>query len=199
MSINKKADMYDTMNRIIWRLDKTEREGGKNAAILAALRNSTGKDLSEAEDVWPLLFENLPESFLSRSGVPTAEENAIFAALQLYAIAKQGTSQNVISDSTFRGSIGKSLSAGRNADSEAALDRRFNAMITADTFDEFIYHLRQMMKILKAKTICTVNFAKLAEDLYRYQRGQKKQVCFRWATEYYYREWTDSDNNEQEE
>lgn len=176
--------MYTVTDRMIRILEKHDQEGRKDAALLAALRNSAGKTVDGAEDVWPFLFDNLPESFLGVNGRPTFEENAVFTALQIYAICRQGTVQNAQADETYRGSMGKSLASGRNADS-AALDRRFNAMLTAEATDEFFYYLRQLVKLVKSRTSMKVNFAKLAEDLYWYQKGGKKQVCFRWATDYY--------------
>lgn len=182
MKTDKDNTVYSVTKRIILQLDSQNR---RDTAILAALRNSAGKDLSEAAGVWPFLFENLPAAFLSVSGKPTCEENAIISTLQIYALCRQGTNQTVKADCSFDGSLGRSLSAGRDEESEKAMDRRFNAMITADTFDGFVYYLRQLVKQVSAKNGMVINFAKLADDLYWYQRGNSRKICFRWATEYY--------------
>lgn len=197
--MNKKDEenVYRVTNRIISILERQTPE--TNKAVLATLRNSAGKPLTKADEVWPILFENLPSFFLSVTGVPTYEENAIYTALQLYAIGRQGSSQNLTSDASFKRSMGKSLGMGRNTDNEKALDRRFNAMITAITFEEFTYHLRQMVKLVKSKSNITINFARLASDLYWYQKGNKDKICFQWATEYYYRENTKAVENAKEE
>lgn len=81
--------------------------------------------------------------------------------------------------------MGKSLGTGRSEDQKKALDRRFNAMITAADFDEFTYHLRQMVKLVKSKTEIFINYPELANDLYWYQCGKKDKICFDWATSYY--------------
>lgn len=184
-----KPDVYQITGNMIRILEAEKQKNHKNTALLAALRNSVGKPLAKAREVWPFLFEYLPESFLSRTAKPTREENAIYTTLQIYAICEQGTSHSTKCDEQYRGSMGKSLAAGRSPDSEKnkALDRRFNAMITASTYDEFVYHLRQMVRIVRSKEIMTINFSRLAEDLCHYQRNGQNGVCFRWATDYYAR------------
>lgn len=166
-------------------IQKIEREKDHRAAVLARLRSSIGKPLEEAGDVWPLLFENMPKQFLGRYGEETPEEQAVYMTLQLYAMCMQGTSGTVISDPSFKGTIGMSLRNGRDPDDSRALDRRFNALITADTFAELAHHLRQLMKIVKSKKEMIVNFGRLADDLYRYLNGKQRRVCFRWAQDYY--------------
>lgn len=201
MEETNKPDVYHTMGYIITILESEKEKNHKNVALLAALRNSIGKPLAKAREVWPFLFEHLPESFLSCTAKPTYEENAIFTTLQIYAICEQGMSHSTKCDEKYRGSMGKSLSTGRSSDSEKnkALDRRFNAMITASTYDEFVYHLRQMVRIVRSKATMTINFSKLAEDLYRYQKNGQSGVCFRWATDYYARINEDIVENNEEE
>ena len=166
-------------------IQKIEREKEHKAAVLARLRNSLGRPLKDAGDVWPLLFENMPQEFLSRYGEETKEEQALYTTLQLYAMCMQGASSTVVSDPSFKGTIGMSLRNGRDPENPQALDRRFNALITADSFAELSHHLRQLMKIVKSKNGMTVNFPRLAEDLYGYLEGKQRKVCFRWAQDYY--------------
>lgn len=185
MSTKMKSEVRNVMYRIIQKLEKEESEGRKDTALLAAFRNSAGKSFRDAEDVWPFLLENLPEDFLSTDGQSTREENAVFVTLQLYAICKQGSSKTVKTEDDFAYNMGRSLGYGRTAEQAKALDRRFNAMITAADFDEFTYHLRQLVRLEKAKSGLQINYPLLAEDLYWYQRGQKDRVCLKWATSYY--------------
>ena len=172
-------------HRMINVLDTMQKNKSANA-LLAALRNSVGKPLEQAEDIWPFLFENVPEEFLSLTGVPTKEETVIYTVLQLYAICMQGSNKNVIVDETFKGSIGSSLKAGRKvSEDSSALDRRFNVLIASDSFEELTYHLRQIIILVRSKAELTINFSGLANDLYWFQLGQAQSVCFKWATDYY--------------
>jgi CRISPR system Cascade subunit CasB len=77
------------------------------------------------------------------------------------------------------------LRAVRRADNEKGLDRRFNAMLTAQSFDELAYHLRQLIKLVKAAGVTAMDFPQLAEDLFWIQRDDAQQVKLRWATGYY--------------
>jgi CRISPR system Cascade subunit CasB len=83
--------------------------------------------------------------------------------------------------------IGYSLSALRVGDSTAAIDRRFNALITATTYDELIHHLRQMLKLLKSKMFgeTNIDFGKLAQDLYKFLVGKDENIRLSWARAYY--------------
>ena len=63
---------------------------GSGKALLAGIRDSIGKELTNAPQVWPLLFENLPEEYLGDKARITAEENAIYLSLQIYALMQQG-------------------------------------------------------------------------------------------------------------
>lgn len=156
-------------------------QGKQNrAGDLAAIRNSIGKDYEDTATVWPILFPLIPAEYLG-DGSMTHEEKALLVTLQIYALGQQGTSKTLSDKSK---NFGSSLRSIRGTDS-AALDRRFNTMLTATTFDEFIYHLRQIFKLGKSKNTFSVNFPALAEDLFWYQNGKDKQICLRWAREYY--------------
>lgn len=191
MEQSDRLRVRDVTNNIIQKIEHANEKSSQRAAMLAMLRNSIGKPLRYANTVWPLLFENLPEYFLSQNGEETEEEKAIYITLQIYALCKQGTSDHVVSDGAFKGSVGASLKAGKSRSEgmeptdSRALDRRFNTMITADTFDEFVYHLIQLIKLVKSRTSMTVNFNRLAEDLFWYQKGFYQKICFNWAQDYY--------------
>lgn len=176
---SKKSSVYGTMSAILARLNSPQEQ--KNLpGDLAAIRNSVGKDYDEATEIWHILFPLIPQEYLG-NGPLTYEEKALVAALQLYAIGQQGSNKM---SSEKSGNFGSSLRRIRDEKS-AALDRRFNTMLTSTTFDEFTYHLRQLFKLEKSKDTFTVNFPALAEDLFWYQNGRDKQICLKWAREYY--------------
>lgn len=179
-----KNNVYAVTNRILYSISsQKETSGGK--AILAKLRNSIGKNPSEMLDVWKIVFQNVPDNFLSDYGLPTREERAILTSLQLYALHQQGKSENVCSFEDIYYDVGKSLNTLKNIDNAEAIDRRFNAMITSATFEELVEHLKHLIKLLKAKTNSQVNYAKLASDLFWFQIGSKEKVKFSWAQSYY--------------
>ncbi len=204
--MEERKSVYQVTSQIIQKLEERQKQDSRVNATLAALRNTVGKTLMEADQVWPFLFENLPKSFLGTSRGETAEEFAIFTTLQIYAACKQGSADNVTRSDDAKKSIGASLKAGRNIEDSQALDRRFSAMLTSVTMEECVYHMRHLIKIVRAKNAMTINYGKLANDLFWLQKGKKKEILFQWAADYYSRQSgkdgdadpADSDNKEEE-
>lgn len=166
-------------------------------ATLAKIRKTLGKSLDEATDIWPILFENLPEEFVSSYQQPSYEELAIYTAIQFYALHQQGTLTSVMLDEnkTYQ-NIGSAFAQLRKGDDTTAIDRRFNVMITSSTFEELVYHLRHMMMLLKAKSPTTkVDYAKLAEDLYWFLKNSQENVRLNWARSYYKQTKGEEDND----
>lgn len=111
-------------------------------------------------------------------------EVATITAVQLYAIHQQGNTLSVYENRDDKLNIGDALSTLRGGESES-IDRRFNVMITSSNFKELKHHLRQLIKILKAKSDAKVDYAKLAADLYCYLAGNKDGVKLSWSRSYY--------------
>lgn len=183
-----RATVRSVTNQIVFKLDQTlETPSGK--AMLANLRNSIGKPLTESIAIWPLMFEHLPEEFLSRGQSLSKKEKAILNSLQLYALYRQGkkapASQGAKEERPSN--IGRSLNALRTGDNTVSTDRRFNALVTAATYDELSHHLRQMINLLKAKTSgeTGIDFGKLAQDLYGFLTGKDESIRLNWARAYY--------------
>jgi CRISPR system Cascade subunit CasB len=174
-----------TMKILIKLSNQLNTSSGK--ATLASLRHSIGRPINESKEVWPILFESLPEEFLGQDGDDSLEEVAILTAIQLYSLQQQGTSQNVFTKEADRNqNIGYSLKNLRKGDDTTAVDRRFNIMITSSTFEELIYHLRHLLTLLKTKSSETkINYARLAEDLYWFLKDYQESVRLNWARQYY--------------
>ena len=179
----EKEDVYKVTARILAKL-KAQEESSSGKAALAALRHSIGKPLGAATDIWPLILENMPEEFLSHGGSETKEERAVYAALQLYAVQRQGT-RGRAAEETVQKNIGEALRKIRRGAGQESLDRRFVATLSATSFTALVYQLRQLMKLAKARGALPVNFAALAKDFYWYQMGAREKVCLRWAEAYY--------------
>ena len=158
---------------------------GSGKAILAGIRDSIGKELSNAPQVWPMLFANLPEEYLGNKARVTAEENAIYLSLQIYALMQQGFTKLERGEEKSTRNIGESLRALRGDESKA-MDERFNTMVTAGSFEELSHYLRQMIKILKANAANpSVNYPMLANDLFWMQKGKRDNILMDWARAYY--------------
>lgn len=190
----KKQTVYSVMGRILNFLNSPHEQRSR-PRYLAAIRNSMDKNLEDSADVWPVLFPFVPREFLKDGTLNcqlTFQEKALLVALQLYAVGQQGLGK--VSDNEENISFGCSLRRIKDGNS-ASLDRRFNTMLTATTYDEFVYHLRQIFRLAKSKESFSVNFSKLADDLFRHQNGANKNVCLRWAKDYYRPASDEEDNN----
>lgn len=206
MKPEKKQTVFSVTARIISKVENTL-QTSPTKAMLANLRNSVGKDFSHMIHVWELVFSEFPQEFLSYSGIPTKEENAIFITLQLYAIHQQGNSFSVnlstVNEASIvvdeadkkqvhgessdlrRQDIGLSLSKLRKEGDSKAIDRRFNAMITSTDIKEVSVHLRHLIKLAKRDKNIRINYPKLAEDLFYFQLNQKERVRLRWGQSFY--------------
>lgn len=192
-----KETVYSVTKRILIKLDAlSEQPTGK--AYLAKIRNSIGKSINEATDVWQILFENLPEEFLSETKKPKIEELAILTSIQMYALHKQGNDLKLYSDEDAKfKNIGYSLRKLKLDTSSVSINKRFNSMITSTTFEELSNHLRSLIKILKSKfPDMFVDYALLADDLFSYLKGYDQDVRLRWSREYYKMNSKGENNNE---
>lgn len=173
-----------TGRRIVTKLIQT-RKIGSGKAVLARLRQSIGKNFAQTVEIWPEVFAELPESFLSQTGEPTEAEKAIITSLQFYALHQQGNEASVNSLDS-KNTIGQALQTLRQdkGDETKAIDRRFNVMITSSTFEELSTHLRQLIKLLK-KTKVKISYARLADDLFWYQKGFDDRIKLQWGQSYY--------------
>ena len=186
MSQQTKQTVWTVTNRIIFKLSN-QKEETYDKATLAKIRKTLGKPLSEATEMWPILFKNLPEEFLSSYQQPSYEELAIYTALQLYALHQQGVSTSVmLDDSKPYENIGSALGKLRKEDDTTSIDRRFNTMITSSTFEELTYHLRHLISLLKVESpVIQVNYSGLANDLYWFLNNSQENVRLNWAIAYY--------------
>lgn len=179
--------VYTETAKILRRLENT-RETPGTRALLSNIRNSINKEVSMNMDTLAFVFQNLPEEMIGSRKELNDYERAILTTLQMYALHQQANVHSVLKldyeEGERRQNIGDALSSLRGEDSKA-IDRRFNAMITSSDVRELEHHLRQLIKLLKAKSEVKVDYASLANDLYRFLRKQKDGVKIEWARSYY--------------
>lgn len=184
-----KPSVYSETSRIIKRIESLA-DSPSSKTNLAKIRRTVGKPLNEAPEVWPILFDKSPDEFISDNGEPTYEEVAIYHAIQLYSLFQQkGQSFQRLSEhneDNKKPNIGYYLSSLRKEDNTTMIDHRFSTMITSSTVEELVYHLHYMLNLLKSKSSYRkIDFAKLAEDLYWYQKNNQETVRLEWARAYY--------------
>lgn len=201
--------IYSDTSHIIYQI-ASNLESSSSKAYLAQLRQSVGRDIYTAAGVFPLIFSNISDIHLGTGGKLTDGEQAIITTLQLYALHQQGKSLNVnVMDASDkeknktewdRGrNLGAVLNSLRTEENSKAVDRRFNAMITADSFDELTIHLRHLIKLLKSRSETKINYPQLAVDLYFYQKGFTDELRLKWSRSYYRRVNNEKGDKENEQ
>ena len=155
---------------------------------LAILRKSVGN--KKIANVLPIIIQYIPDEYIGQKAELSDGEQAILNTMQLYAIVNQGNIENlkVVEPRNPWENMGTSLSVLRNSNGssdKAALDKRFNIMITSETYDEFLYYLRQMIRIIKSKKQIYIDFPKLGEDLFAFLKGKEDDVRISWSRQYY--------------
>lgn len=192
-----KDTVYSITSKILYRIDQSKNEAMKKA-ILANLRNSISRSIQDSVSAYSFIFESIPKEFLARSEKLNNREKAIISSLQLYALHQQTNQESVLieNEENKYDNMGYSLSFLRSDNNSLAADRRFNAMITSSSFEEFFHHLRQMVKLLKSRTNSKVNYAKLAEDIYWFLQGKEEKIRLEWSRKYYSSNKKEGEENE---
>ena len=184
---DSRLNIYNETAKILRKLDNT-REIPSTRAMLANIRNSINKDLSNNMDALAFVFQSLPEEFIGSRKELNDYELAILTAVQMYALHQQANAKSVLKldyqEGERRQNLGDALSTLRTGESKS-IDARFNALVTASNFNQLQNHLRQMIKLLKAKSEAKVDYASLADDLYWFLKNEKDGIKIKWARSYY--------------
>jgi CRISPR system Cascade subunit CasB len=153
--------------------------------------------------MWPYLapvLDAIPEAQAGRRAI----EAACHHALALYATHQQSRSQpmHVRDPAGRRDSLGRAcrqLSAEltRRGRSDAGVTRRFQAGATADSVEELTGHLRGLIPQLRENTV-PLDYVQLAQDLASWDRPVTRAwVRRRWGLDFYRREASGNDQNEE--
>lgn len=196
---DSKLNVYDVTARILRKLDNSRNESSIKAR-LANIRNSINKDSSVNMDALAFVFQNIPEEFLGFNKNLNDYEKPILTAVQMYALHQQAKTDSVLKieydEGEKRQNLGDALKTVRDKEDDTkALDRRFNGMITSSNFEELSHHLRQMIKLLKAKSDAKVDYASLANDLYWFLKNQREGLKIKWSRSYYKSNKKERENN----
>lgn len=183
--------VYSAIKSIIYELVNSK-DNSYIKAKLANFRNSIGRESNLPIDIWPILVKHIPNEYIGKNSELTAGEQAILHTMQLYALYNQGNSESFLifeNDSSWE-NMGTSFAELRNKkenSEKVAIDRRFNIMVTSETYNEFLYHLRQMIRLLKTKinSQVDIDFPKLGQDLFIFIKGKEESIRIQWSREYY--------------
>lgn len=167
----------------------------KIRATLAKLRRGVGKHPGEIPEIWEITLMKtyeklqLPEILLPRA------EFAIHVALCLFACHQQGKDiatecmhqSDKPDDKQKKYLLGKAVRRllTDNNDNNKSIIRRFNVLATSSDIEEFAYHLRGMVQLLKAKSI-PLDYYQLTKDIYEFMEPERRnQIRLRWGLDFY--------------
>lgn len=164
-------------------LNCRETSGGK--AMLANLRRGIGKKPGEIPELWGIILNELPEELYHNSGEPSVGEWAVYLSLTMFALHQQGSAEPVHCAGDSLGCVAAKLDEDHDDEGKERVLRRFGPLVTAKDMPELANHLRGMVQLFKAKGI-PLDYVKLAEDLYYFQKpDEKKKVQLRWGQDFY--------------
>ncbi|KAI4440792.1 type I-E CRISPR-associated protein Cse2/CasB [Schaedlerella arabinosiphila] len=199
--MSRKKEVQNFVGKKIYLL-QAEAALGSGKAMMANLRRGIGREPGELPQLFGVILSDMPEEFISESGIATKEEWVCYTALTLYALHQQGYDiGSMPMHAKEKASIGtalRSLASTYEGDSNAEprMLQRLQTLATAIDMKELAHHLRGIIQLLKSKGI-PLNYEILAGDLYEMQFSErKKQVCLRWGQDFYRRKYKEETKNE---
>ena len=151
-------------------------------AKMAALRGAVAGEPGEAPEIWALTEVEVPDNV---GDAPTQEEVVVHAAMTLYAVHQQSRTEPMFRPGRGLGHAARELIGPSDQENPSAR-KRFNALVTSSTITELRHHLRDLVSLLRARSI-TLDHAMLADDIARFQcPGGAKRVRLTWARQYHF-------------
>jgi CRISPR system Cascade subunit CasB len=155
-------------------------------ATLAKLRRGIGKPPGSMPELWDVTLKDLPQELMGKGQDPSNSEWAVHTALTLWALHQQGNDlrkQCMCKDGENLGIALRKLVG--DEDEERRIKRRFDAVSTSSSMEEFSHHLRGLIQLLKAKSI-PLDYPAFAQDLYWLQfPNARDSVRLRWGRDFY--------------
>lgn len=181
------SNVYNVTAKILRKINQTK-DTSSTRALFANIRNSINKSSSNNLDALAFVFNNMPEEYIGFGKELSDYEQAILTAIQMYALHQQSNEKSVLkieyNEGEKRQNLGDALSTLRGSDNKS-IDRRLNAMILSSNYLQLQNHLRQFIKLLKAKSDAKVDYASVADDLFWFLKNQKDGVKIKWSRSYY--------------
>ena len=178
---------------VISKIAALEKDTPWSKAMLAKLRRGIGKHPGATPEIWAITLADAPEEWHSSRLNPSREENAVHAALTLYALHRQGKDHSMsVSGKTDKGiNVGDSIGGATarlikpdNSNLDA-VKRRFDVMATATDFLELAYHAKGIIQLLNNDDK-KLDYPRFASELYAYQiPGRADGIRLRWGEDFY--------------
>jgi CRISPR system Cascade subunit CasB len=171
-------------------------------ALLAQMRRSIDKHPGRVPEVWDFVLGEMPAALYceinEQSHGPSPGQKAVYISLTMFALHQQG--KNIREKSMYKpkASFGEAIRIlvyKRGLESEKAIKRRFDSIVTSDDLSELSRHLRGLINLLKDESI-SLDYAQLAVDLYFFQmENHRDDIRLKWGQAYYHNYRKDEHEN----
>jgi len=167
------------------------------AATLAKLRRGIGKEPGSLPELWEVTLDGLPETLQGNDDRPSFGERAVHTALTLFALHQQSKDIKEKWMCEPGASLGGAMREmiRRNPDREMAITRRFVAAVTADGYEELVWHLRGLVQLLRTEEL-KLDYPQLAKELFEYQYPDRRdRIRLQWGRQFYRQSAQDHSDN----
>ncbi len=166
-------------------LDSNDRENSESTATLARLRRCDPGAVGAEPMVWEITLGDLPDE-LRRDDISRTTEQAIHAALVLYATHQQSNQTPVhVIGARLGGAVRRLAEArGHNGEPDESSIRRLHQVVLANDAPGRLYHLRGLITLLRSEAEpIPLDYAQLAVDLWRLfdPKQDSEHVVARWG------------------
>lgn len=143
--------------------------------------------------IWPIVFHYLSKDQLSKNGIPSYSENALFYAGHLYAMSGQTVTQE--RDELKLDSFFKALALSDPANDTLA--KRVQLSFKTVSFESMMLSLSQFQRIMQKNNTRLIDYGQLAQDLYNMQFNYDSylQVIRKWSQDFFANSRASLDNN----
>ena len=169
-----------------------QNDSSAGRAMLADLRRGIGKAPGELPELWGIIFDRMPEELVGK-GEPSAAEWAVYTALTLYTLHRQGSTEDVQKDGVSIGAAAAHL-IHTDDDTERIL-KRMNLIATAVSPADLAYHLRGLIQLLKGDSV-GLDYALLAKELYLFSFPESaNRIKLAWGRDFYRQNQNNKEND----
>jgi CRISPR system Cascade subunit CasB len=173
-------EVYKFVDKKIALIEKSSDQHQR--AILAKLRRGLGKPPDDTPEIWDMTLINLQDQHSEQD--QSIAELVTHIALTFYALHRQGKESGVSSPGV---SFGLALARLIDKDNTnmGAIKRRFDIAMTSKNAQEFVYHARGLVQLLRASDL-TFDYPDFARDLYRIFRYESRDALLKWGRDFHH-------------
>lgn len=186
MNPSKADQLRDFVKNRIIRLEQFNNHS-LVTATLARLRRGIGKEPGSQPELWEVTLDGLPEKLQGKDERPSFGERAVHTTLTLFALHQQGKEIKEKCMSEEDVTLGKAIRQliHLNPDREEAIKRRFMTVVTADSFEELVWHLRGIVQLFRSADV-KLDYPLLTKELYLYQFPDNRDgIRLKWGRQFY--------------